>query len=51
MKPPGAELQVLVRDWVRKSAQDFAGAERLAAEGANSGNSWCSMPSKRLRST
>ena len=33
MKPPEAELQALVGDWVTKAAQDFAGAERLAAEG------------------
>ena len=34
MKPPEAELQALVGDWVRKAAQDFAGAERLATEGS-----------------
>jgi len=34
MKPPEAELQALVGDWVRKAAQDFAGAERLAAGGS-----------------
>ncbi len=34
MTPPEAELQALVADWVRKAVQDFAGAERLAAEGS-----------------
>ena len=33
MKPPEAELRALVGEWVRKAAQDLAGAERLAAEG------------------
>ena len=34
MKRPEAELQALVGEWARKAAQDFAGAERLAAEGS-----------------
>jgi len=34
MRPPEAELKALVGEWVKKAAQDFAGAERLAAEGS-----------------